>query len=211
VLRSRLTKPYDDDWPLLVGEIVSQAREALDHLIQQLAIEHRGTAGSGHAFPIYKTKGRFKADKIRGIHPRWQNEIRSLHPYNCTPPESSPLVRLNAITQSSKHHDVLVTAIGLGMPAPEFEMAVKCVNSIAITSIRLVASNWLGQPIDGALIQGIITEPFDPGLRMEFNGGLPMTITFGEGQEAVGDLRDLIRIVRKIITGFEPAFRKPRI
>ena len=207
VLRSRVTEPYDDEWPLIVGEAMCQARSALDHLIQQLVLANAKRPTGSHQFPIAKAEATFKSRKISGIAPRWKAQIRSLQPYNRSPPEASPLFRLNALAQTDKHREILMTAMALHPPAPEFFFDVAIAPSVeGRFDLRTLHVNWLGQPVDGALIHGVITDPFDPEMHLQISGRFPLTVAFGEGQETIGDLRGLISIVREVITSFEPAF-----
>jgi hypothetical protein len=211
VLHCRVTEPFDEEWPLLVGEAMGQTRSALDHLVQQLVLANGRKPSGSHQFPIYKTQEGFKPERIRGIAPRWKTEIRALQPYNADPFEASPLFRLNALTQVDKHRDILVTAVTLRAPGPSFQFAMDISdhNGIAPGQMRMIVHNFLGQPVDGAPIQGIQLDPFDPDVRLHIDDGFrfPLAVAFGERHETPADLHDLVGIVRRIIARFEPAFQ----
>jgi hypothetical protein len=74
---------------LLIGDCLHNMRSALDNLVYDLAIAHRGSPLSksiarDSQFPIFKDCGKFISkgmDQIRGIHPDAKTLFKDLQPY----------------------------------------------------------------------------------------------------------------------------------
>ena len=75
---------------LLIGDCLHNMRSALDNLVYDLAIAHRGfplskSIAKGSQFPIFKDRDQFMGkgmNQIRGIHPDAKAIIESLQPYH---------------------------------------------------------------------------------------------------------------------------------
>jgi hypothetical protein len=75
---------------LLIGDCLHNMRSALDNLVYDLAIAHRGvplskSIAKKSQFPIFKDRDQFLdkgMDQIRGIHPDAKTIIKGLQPYH---------------------------------------------------------------------------------------------------------------------------------
>jgi hypothetical protein len=207
MLRTRLRKSPDPEWGDRVGEALGQARSALDHLVKRLVAANNRTPVKTHVFPIYRREGDFKPRKIAGIAPRWKAEIKSLQPYQRGSQFAEhPLFKLNALVQEDKHTDTNPVIVGLTRPAPAFNINLTVLSAVDSKRWRLILPQWEGKSVDGTRLVGMDIEPFHPETRLNYDGKLTCEVAFGEGRVPSGELRELVRIIRKILTRFEPAF-----
>jgi hypothetical protein len=104
---------FQDDWtldpdlPLIVGDILHNARACLDHVAWALAKNPNRDTG----FPILllepATKFR-KSSKLRSMKPSAKAKIESVQPYKRTQ-HADPLWRLSELDITDKHHLLLST------------------------------------------------------------------------------------------------------
>jgi hypothetical protein len=137
ILRLRIVKwPKLDAWSLLIGDVVHTLRSALDHIVWDLTIRHRGTRPAypldndwrGLEFPIFRdkpvylyggqrrpTKNRFPRGgglyKIRGVDPRLHTLFESLQPFHDGPKRDRNLLQvLHELDLIDKHRNIPVLA-----------------------------------------------------------------------------------------------------
>lgn len=210
VLRTVLREEPDPDWALEVGEAMGHVREALDHLVQQLVTANGEEPSRRNAFPIYASEENFNRRKIAGVHPRWQAEIESLQPYGTPDPAASPLFRLNGIVQFGKHIDI--HAIGVRRPQPANGLLVT-IDGIPPDAEpgrwHFIDRGWDGTHIDGAEVHRVWSDGFVPEARLLVKEDMPIQVAFGEGDMTTSEMQEIVRIVGKILTRFEPAFEGP--
>jgi hypothetical protein len=206
-LRTRLREQPDPEWALEVGEAMGQARSALDHLVQQLVIANGKTPTGSHAFPIYKREEDFVTRKIAGIDPRWKTEIKSLQPYNARHAlKNNPLLRLNALTQFDKHQDIHPVVVGAEPLVVGDQVRLDTSDDFTGGWIDMMMFPFVNEPVDGAVVAGAHFETFDSKARFHLDAPIRCRIAFSEAAITTTEMHDLVRIVRKILTRFKPAF-----
>lgn len=208
LLRVELRELPDPEWALEVGEAMGQARSALDHLVQQLVTANGHNPTGSHQFPIHRSEKHFKARKIAGVDPRWKAEIKSLQPYNLgSDVANHPLFRLNALTQFDKHTDIHPIAVGLGLPVDGDAFEIQTGPNFQAGWIDMLMFPFGNEPVDGATFAGAHFENFDPGARFDLDAvKIRFDVRFGPAQVTTREMHDLIKVVRKILARFEPAF-----
>lgn len=90
----RVTKPFPDEWPVIIGEIAHNLRSALDHSIYELTVMETGNPLDNTEFPVFEDETKYSAlknngqptrisglFKIRGISARAQTVVRDLQPF----------------------------------------------------------------------------------------------------------------------------------
>ena len=206
-LRAHIRQQPDPEWSLEVGEAMGQVRSALDHLVQQLVIANGGQPTRQNAFPIYKRAKDFDPRKIAGINPRWQSEIKSLQPYEAKDAlTENPLIRINALANFDKHIDIHPVVVGTLDPVPWENLSLRLGDTFKGGWLDVMLYPFNDEPIDGAVLAGAHFEIFDPEASFDRYPRIRSGVAFGEGRITTGEMHDLVRIVRKILSRFEPAF-----
>jgi len=209
ILRTTLREQPDPEWALEIGEAMGQVRSALDHLVQQLVTANGCEPTRNNAFPIYTSEKHFNRRKIKGVHPRWQAEIESLQPYKAANPTEHPLFRLNGLVQFDKHFDSHAIGVSDQQPGPDgLMLSIDSIPPDATPGrFNMIDFGWNGIRVDGAIIHCVYTDAFVPKARLHVQEAAPFTVAFGEGLVTTAEMLQLVRVVRKILARFEPAFR----
>jgi hypothetical protein len=75
----------DEDWPLILGDVIHNLHTALDHLVWQLVLANGKTPSSRNEFGTYQDPGLFdgpEGDKdFQGVHRDAQAVIRAVQPF----------------------------------------------------------------------------------------------------------------------------------
>lgn len=122
VFTGQVRKPHRViDLGLLIGDVVQNMRNSLDHLAWQLALRHRPNdePPGNTAFPIFKGPDEFerqvvcgRRSPIRGTSKIAQDRIAGLQPcYRAKRPWSDPLWVLHRLANDDKHRVLHVTAV----------------------------------------------------------------------------------------------------
>ena len=104
-------------WSILIGEILSNLRSALDHLVWQLVLDNEQTPGRHNEFPIAKNHQHWQQEKVRtlkGVSQRHQAMIGYLQPYSGRinlPFGVSRLKVLDDLSNIEKHRHLVVAVI----------------------------------------------------------------------------------------------------
>lgn len=135
VFRAESLPAIDATLSLLLGDFLTNARAALDHLAWQLVLLDGGTPNKRTSFPILdKHPSDTNPHPILGVKdPAIAKALESVQPYQMKKPDESPLFSLNELVNIDKHRLLLVMAHGLriggswwghseGGPIPEVRM-----------------------------------------------------------------------------------------
>jgi hypothetical protein len=116
----RVTKlpPIEPQWSLILGDFLTNARAALDHLAWQLVLRDGGQPDRFTQFPIRETlvnsKGNPAPARIESVTDSSViRAIEAVQPYASQSPTDSPLFTLNELVNIDKHHLLLVVAHAL--------------------------------------------------------------------------------------------------
>ncbi len=135
VVRAKITQPFDEGWPLLIGDAVHNLRSALDHIAYRLAYDGYqaqnpgGTIPAGQQrrilFPVVAVSNDdrlsvedFYAQGIKGqlryVASGPAARIEALQPYKRSPanPCADPLWIVNDLDIIDKHRKLHTAAIG---------------------------------------------------------------------------------------------------
>ncbi len=120
---------------LLIGDCLHNMRSALDNLVYDLAIAHRGfplskSIAKGSQFPIFKDRDQFMGigmNQIRGVHPDARVIIESLQPYHRGEKfEYHRLWMLRELSNADKHrllHPTLLQPAAMGFFPDEVDLS----------------------------------------------------------------------------------------
>jgi hypothetical protein len=107
------------DWiSVLIGDVLHNARGALDHLVYNLAFANSSTPHPKSGFPIYNCERGYEGGGVRiisGVHPDAAEIIRSLQPYQMgklpvmEDPHRHPLSVLYHLSNADKHRHLSPT------------------------------------------------------------------------------------------------------
>lgn len=190
----RAPKPLPRDWSLRIGDILHNARSALDSLAYALAAKHLGRLPSDDEaeqiqFPIVDAAGAWRRDSERWLDhlsPDATAAIEALQPYHRTTVRyGHPLSVLRDLTCIDKHRHIALFA-----EAPSTAgVAIKGPGLRAGTQV----TGWRGRLVAGAEIAVLDVKDasgrkIPPGRRPEMHasGHLSPEITFADGPPAYG-------------------------
>jgi len=197
---------------IVTGNIVHQARAALDNLVWQLVILNGGKPRGGmrgNAFPILLPKHDHHAfakntkNTLSGVHPDHRTLIEGLQPYqrpDGIPPDQHPLAVLAGLSNTDKHQVLELMRARAGAEHLSVDFRGK--------DIQLIV-NQAWEPLPelkaGAIVGWVQVTPsgFHPDMHMEI-GGLARII-FSGGEPLVPCLRVLVSSVEAIVSAFLPA------
>jgi len=199
---------------LLIGDCLHNMRSALDNLVYDLAIAHRGSPLSksiarNSQFPIFKDCGDFMRtgmDQIRGIHPDAKAVIKGLQPYHRGDKFAyHRLWMLRELSNADKHrllHPTLLQPAAMGYFPDEVDVS-------DIT--------WTLGPVDNGA--EIARYPFsgEPGTEMDvkarftfrvgFRPGLPLPIL----PDDILNTMDVAEVLRWIYINITKTFLPPLV
>jgi hypothetical protein len=215
-------------WGLDVGQLVNNARTALDHLIYALAVQ-----GGGHpeldktAFPIFedrdeywKVRGRgarkttVRDQYLAGVDEAWREKVDAVQPHrhrNQSLVINDPLAVLSDIANRHKHKTLKPARITIETPWH------RCFASSDITSeLRVRFDPRRSDVIDvqAKMVWGkTFTDPgtvIQPKVNMDPSGVRPGLI-FGDPPRfyTLAQIRQAVQRTRSTIKWFQPAFDPP--
>ncbi|HEY3923420.1 MAG TPA: hypothetical protein VGL75_02580 [Acidothermaceae bacterium] len=215
--RVRLPAP-PDRWAIILGELAHNLRSALDHLVYQLVINNGVTPPDRNwlQFPIYSDAAKYKSalsdgrgKYLVGVTDDVRDRIADLQPGNRRKlypiVGSDPLEVLAALNDTDKHRILHPCATVMTEIPPVTENVVTALDNI--TSIRIRAHNYIGLPVDQAVLFGLIVEPPTADIEVKFDQTLAIGIAFGEGRAVpIGALLGLVAEIERIVGIFDPLF-----
>lgn len=204
----RIDRYPPDEWSLLVGDIVHNARSALDHLAWRL-VESCGATPTEHtSFPITDApdsySNRLRAD-LKGTTPEVRAAVKGLAPWKTGDRKLWQLHKLNII---DKHR--LLIPVGASNPSVGLQAGMNFDGEYIETPMVYYGSDGRQFPLkDGDVVlrtgKGAGTQDFEMTLRHEIR----FDVAFGDrdvvdGQPLVATLRDLVihasQVVEPLIT-----------
>jgi len=191
---------------VVVGDIVHNARSALDHLVWQLVILNGGRPGRDHSFPIADHPNDFSAQaakRLDGVAPRHRAIIESVQPYQgSNGPENTYLALLSRLSNVDKHQVVHATLAVLQDPGDR--VSVRLVRGPG----EIVAKQFLpfGGFEHGAPLLRFKVEPLTPDTEVDVDGDVPVGIAIGERRDRLGHVKHLPQVARIIVQQFEADF-----
>jgi hypothetical protein len=204
---------------LLVGDIVHNARSALDHLVHDLAFHNSGgnlRQPTKTQFPIADTPSEFQAQAkryLQEVASQHRSIIESFQPYHLMDANVGvgeyfhPLAMLRDLSNLDKHRllvPILIPTTGVSLEGPA---------SMSIVSgmvLQMVAQTFAGKlPV---------AKPMSPGLELVRSPLLPPGLTespqpagtslpivaFSDGRSVTAVLDKLIRAVEAVVSALEP-------
>ncbi len=217
LIRLRMKSP-PDLWGIVLGEFAHNLRSALDHLVYQLVINNNITPPDRNRlqFPIFSQQKWFRkhlpdgrGGYLVGVADTVRDQIRDLQPChrrNLHPTVGSdPLEILASINDVDKHrvlHPVAAVAAGI-----QAETRTNVTPVDPISSVQLILHNYIGLPIEEAVVFGIRVVPPEARVEINLNQAISIGVAFGEGQAiSPGGLIRLIDEVTSVVKIFEPLF-----
>jgi hypothetical protein len=207
------------EWGLALGEVIHNARGALDHLVAALVIATGRDPHKRHQFPIVENNAEWERLVVNPLENRKRGFldhipakqialIKAVQPY--TPATGKPsLLTLQRFSNADKHRVIHAAATWLSR-SPKVEISVEFP-----VPLRRVDHHPPGTPLEDrteiarvypTVLQGgpgVPSVGFDPaGLEMQVETHVPLTTVFGEpGKEdtRIKDFRICLTDVRVII------------
>jgi hypothetical protein len=222
-----ITEPPDPCLAIIIGDILHNARSALDHITVGIAPKNRKSkAGfpvlakdlwlkNGRCF-VYRERRDVDArrsynSKVKGIVPGARAIIEAAQPYNRGGTANrQPLAFLNALENADKHRELLVIAAGAG-------------SALVSARIRGGQVDYSAPPPDppGFFKDGAVVAEYDflhaeappiaeSEMKVEFSGTLTIAIRVGEKDGyalALPVLREMLTDVQQVLRDLGPYVR----
>jgi hypothetical protein len=111
--------PIPDTWAVITGDVLNNARAALDHAIfPHVSANRPGLKPQDIQYPIWDAKANFE-NQARRFSRSVLKEVRASQPYHNKQPESHPLAALRDLVNIDKHRGLMIVEYAIG----EFELA----------------------------------------------------------------------------------------
>jgi hypothetical protein len=195
VLRATVRTPPPRELGLVVGDAVQNIRQALDHLVYELAPPSRRDRGRT-GFPIFDDRSRFEAyagPLIEGLGADERTLIERHQPYHYgVHANKHPLAILNRLANQDKHR-VLLPIVA----------AVRETDTWIGHTNAKISVDWFvpGPVVDGARIIEFSVQPEDTGLEMHVQPQSGLQIQLAE-TTAAGALDASIDDMLKNLHGY---------
>ncbi len=112
--RFKILKPFPERWSVIVGDVLTNLRAALDHTFWTAALAHDGIPDNPQlvTFPLATTEDRSFRNKRRDlkplVSPAFWDLVESVQPFHYSSPSQSPLEWLRWLSNADKHRAVRV-------------------------------------------------------------------------------------------------------
>jgi hypothetical protein len=210
----------DGDWGLDLGEIVGQARSALDLLVKQLVIDGGNTPIRANAFPIfldygeYASKGRGKSWRermLQGVAKKHRRLIDEYQPYHAGKQAGrDPLAILAAITNRDKHEDIHVA---LGVISSSTFRITQPNGMVLELSLGKEDHTPFREITDGMELLGLVNQPSPDAPNVEVDldvAGVETQLVFrGDGLVTLAEVERSIQRVAEIMERFDKRLHQP--
>jgi hypothetical protein len=152
--------PIPDTWALMTGDVLTNARAALDHAIFPHVSANRPTLEPQDIqYPICDRRAQFDNQARRFSRPVLKH-VRASQPYHHQEPGGHPLAVLRDLVNVDKHRNLVIAQYAVGeftvQPQPFFEVLddVELQDGpLAVGDVACVAHCRLTGPMKGRLIQ----------------------------------------------------------
>lgn len=192
---------------LAFGDMVVNARSALDYLVWQLALLGEGGPTKDHAFPIVRRPEHWadaQRRRLRGIAPAWVEVIRRSQP--CFAPEGErglhPLAILDQLANVNKHRVLQRSEVSIRHLEPQVTFSKPTPPGLTV-QLEIPVPPVLadGAPAIGVVFSAPVDVTIEPGPNSIF------ALRFVDDIPHAGDFPDLLTAVDDLIVVFEPAFK----
>ncbi len=202
-----------EDWGLIIGDCIHNARSALDHLAWELAGSDPNDTKT--QFPVFIDRQRFNRQGLPRISrlkpkPRALALVKWLQPYRRPNPPLDPLWLLQTLDVVDKHKLILITQSVLEESSISYKVPPQ-------TRLKYLASIYVGAFKDSAIIADakvIAAIPEGPAAppnpKVKVSGDFSFGIAFGEGSApdnrmifVLPALTESIRCVEEVIDLFD--------
>jgi hypothetical protein len=215
------------DWGLDVGQLVNNARTALDHLVYALAIEGGGNPEEAKtAFPIFedrdeywKVRGRgarkttVRDQYLDGVDETWRKKVDAVQPYRHGDRAwLDPLAVLSEIANWHKHKTLKPARITIETPS---HIGFAVGGRVSDLRVRFDPTRKDHVSVQAKMPGGrSLTPPgliIQPKVEMEMGGGIQPGLVFGEPPRfyVLAQIKRAVGWSRSVLKWFEPAFDPP--
>lgn len=224
IRRLRVLTPIPAErWGVLVGDVVHNARSALEHLIEIATVVHYGSPLPRTEFPVFTDAVAFARTKrngepapgsgvfaIRGVSPQVRTVVERLQPYQRgNDYANSPLWVLHELWNMDKHR--LVPVVGISARA---DHALDPAFPLAIGPGKKIELMVMFPFEDGARLMAFELMPDQPETGVKMQMRLETRIQFGDGPvggaDVIGALGQCAKFVSAVVQNdFAPLFPAP--
>jgi len=149
----RVSRPIPEDWPLIAGDIIHNARSALDHLAAQLVQAAGGQVTETTAFPFAKSHSTLQqtaATRLAGAAPSARRFAERLRPF---PGGNRLLLLLHHLDIIDKHRLLFI----VGAAYQHFELNVRLLRpagkaTLPLPPIRIRPADRQFPLVDGGVL-----------------------------------------------------------
>lgn len=210
------------DWGIDVGQLVNNARTALDHLIYALAVKGGGNPEADKtAFPIFEDRDKYwqvrgrgtrettvRDQYLAGVNEEWRKKVDAIQPYHQRDRAwQDRLAVLSEIANWHKHKTLKAARITIETPAHICFATSGLTSEILVrydprrhdhvsVQAKMQAAQSLSNP-------GVVLIP-----KMQMDGGVQAGLVFGDPPRfyTLGDIKGAVSYTRSVIKWFQPAF-----
>lgn len=201
-----LREPPLERLGLLFGDMVSNLRTTLDYLVWQLVLAAGKRPGRRTGFPVVRRAKDWEVQSrtaLRGVEPRWVEEIEARQPYHRTDrPSIHPLAILDHVNNLNKHRFLPVALLSV----EELDLLI---NVESARGEVIESQDFLDRPITPHGELARFRVPSGVHLEVVVNQAPRCRLSFDDGLDYDWHPIELVEWVRETVVEFEPAFRFP--
>jgi hypothetical protein len=194
--------PLPSSLSLSAGDVIHNLRSALDHLIYQLVIANGGKPDTSTAFPLWRTKALYMANRpgsAKGISEAAFDVLHGLRPYKRGNPSLWALHRLDII---DKHRLLLAVAEAHRNTVIDLGPTLEAQGAFGIPPPPIVIHSTRKRVNVGTVL--LRWAPIDD---VDFSFGIALDEPeAGKREPLLPTLEDLVAIVDGVIELFSPLF-----
>jgi len=192
---------------VVLGDVIHNARSALDHLVWQLVIANGKTPTRSNAWPIVTNPNEWKssaAKRLKGVHTRQIKLIDQGQPYKAGRSARNTFPgMLQSLSNTDKHQIVHPTFALMVDPGEEVKFTIKKgPGRIVRSEVRHGGRFEHGAEILRTLVAGRTDET---DVWMEGKG--PVEMAFGERPITITQVRDIVEWVKVAVRDLEASLR----
>jgi hypothetical protein len=196
------TPKHANDIGLRIGDVVHNARSALDHLVWQLVIANGERPGIWNQYPIAVEPDHFPGSfrgtsYLKGISDKAIDFIKSTQPYiGGNGGESNPLAVLQKLSNTDKHNVIVPVGIGIQYAVVETDYPFSAARSVRVQNFPVFNARTDSSVSDGPFEEGAII-PVASNPKMKIDRAVTPVVMFGNIDRAGG--RDIFFALDKSI------------
>jgi hypothetical protein len=195
---------------VIVGDVVHNARSALDHLVWQLALLNGASPDRYNAFPLAFTEAAWhdaiRQGRLRGVSKNRIETIKKVQPYRGpNGPERTLTGMLSNLSNVDKHRVVHTAIAVLRDPDIASRPARFRVVRGSGTIMRQQANRGAQIEHRAELMRALV-QPVEEDIEVEMDGQIPVEIAFGDGPIPSGYIKNVAEVARVIVREVEADF-----